>query len=238
MIIFATHFQLATMSYVSFLSLVFYAYVTISITLWRKKFRQQSTKHDNEYHDKGMLVSIYRAATKETHFLVATDALINYETIKYFTNEKHEIDLYSGAIQKYQSFSVSVQASLSVLNISQTGIIQATILACLALAIPHVIEQDGRGVDLGAFVAITVYLQNLFSPLYFLGSLYNMMINVRASILSRRVYFKFLFRRLSTCKSSANSSTSTRTLSTHRTRLSSCSTMTPTATASRSNSSM
>ncbi|KDO24237.1 hypothetical protein SPRG_09873 [Saprolegnia parasitica CBS 223.65] len=159
MIIFATHFQLATMSYVSFLSLVFYAYVTIAITLWRKKFRQQSTKHDNEYHDK------------------ATDALINYETIKYFTNEKHEIDLYSCAIQKYQSFSVSVQASLSVLNISQTGIIQATILACLALAIPHVIEQDGRGVDLGAFVAITVYLQNLFSPLYFLGSLYNMMIN-------------------------------------------------------------
>ncbi|OQR99491.1 ATP-binding Cassette (ABC) Superfamily [Thraustotheca clavata] len=159
MIIFATHFQLAMMSYVSFLSLVIYAYVTITITLWRKKFRQQSTKHDNEYHDK------------------ATDALVNYETIKYFTNEKHEIDLYSTAIQKYQSFSVSVQASLSVLNISQSSIIQATILGCLALAIPHVVNQDGRGVDLGAFVAITVYLQNLFSPLYFLGSLYNMMIN-------------------------------------------------------------
>ncbi|KAG9403177.1 hypothetical protein AC1031_006729 [Aphanomyces cochlioides] len=159
MIIFATHFQLASLSLVAFLSLVVYAYVTILLTLWRKKFRQQSTKHDNEYHDK------------------ATDALINYETIKYFTNERHEIESYSSSIKQYQSYSVSVQASLSILNVSQSTIIQATIFACLGLAIPHVIQEDGRGVDLGSFIAISVYLNNLFSPLYFLGSLYNMMIN-------------------------------------------------------------
>ncbi|RHY29059.1 hypothetical protein DYB32_005484 [Aphanomyces invadans] len=159
MIIFATHFQLASLSFVAFLALVLYAYVTIMLTLWRKKFRQESTKHDNEYHDK------------------ATDALINFETIKYFTNERHEINSYSSSIQKYQSNSVAVQASLSVLNVSQSTIIQATSLACLALAIPHVIREDGRGVDIGGFIAISVYLNNLFSPLYFLGSLYNMMIN-------------------------------------------------------------
>ncbi|KAF0706491.1 hypothetical protein AaE_014083 [Aphanomyces astaci] len=159
MIIFATHFQLASLSFMAFSSLVVYAHVTILLTLWRKKFRQESTKHDNEYHDK------------------ATDALINYETIKYFTNERHEIQSYSSSIQKYQSNSVAVQASLSVLNMSQASIIQATTLACLALAIPHVIRDDGRGVDIGGFIAISVYLNNLFTPLYFLGSLYNMMIN-------------------------------------------------------------
>ncbi|RQM29609.1 hypothetical protein B5M09_008745 [Aphanomyces astaci] len=108
---------------------------------------------------------------------LTTDALINYETIKYFTNERHEIQSYSSSIQKYQSNSVAVQASLSVLNMSQASIIQATTLACLALAIPHVIRDDGRGVDIGGFIAISVYLNNLFTPLYFLGSLYNMMIN-------------------------------------------------------------
>jgi len=157
-IVFATHFQLASLSFVAFISLVFYAYVTIKITLWRKKFREETTKHDNEYHDK------------------ATDALVNYETIKYFTNEKYEIDIYSKSIQKYQKYSVSVQASLSVLNGSQAAIIQATSLICLALAIPHVVREDGRGLDIGGFVAISVYLNNLFQPLFFLGSIYNMMI--------------------------------------------------------------
>jgi ABC-type bacteriocin/lantibiotic exporter with double-glycine peptidase domain len=59
MIIFATHFQLASISFVSFLALVAYAYVTIHLTLWRKKFRQESTKHDNEYHDKGNTLALY-----------------------------------------------------------------------------------------------------------------------------------------------------------------------------------
>ncbi len=104
--------------------------------------------------------------------------MINYETIKYFTNEKHEIESYQSSIQKYQSYSVSVQASLSVLNVSQATIIQWTIFLCLALAAPHVIHQeDGRNVDIGAFVAISVYLNNLFSPLFFLGTLYNMLVN-------------------------------------------------------------
>ncbi len=131
----------------------------------------------------------------------ATDALINFETIKYFTNERHEINSYSSSIQKYQSNSVAVQASLSVLNVSQSTIIQATSLACLALAIPHVIREDGRGVDIGGFIAISVYLGNLFSPLYFLGSLYNMMINVRWKVAQWTAAPDTLCRPSWTCKS-------------------------------------
>ena len=91
-----------------------YALVTIQVTLWRKQFREASNKHDNEYHNK------------------ATDALLNYETVKYFTNEQHEIDTYHAVIQKYQTYSVNVQASLSLLNGSQAVIIQLTMLAALA----------------------------------------------------------------------------------------------------------
>ncbi|DBA04943.1 TPA: hypothetical protein N0F65_006945 [Lagenidium giganteum] len=158
-VIFAAHFQLASISFVAFLSLVVYAFLTIKITLWRKKFRQASTKHDNEYHDK------------------ATDALINYETIKYFSNERYEVDTYTKIIEKYQQYSISVQASLSLLNGSQSFIIQVTVLLTLALAAPHVVNDTGRQIDVGAFVAISVYLNNLFQPLFFLGSIYNMVIN-------------------------------------------------------------
>jgi ABC-type transport system involved in Fe-S cluster assembly fused permease/ATPase subunit len=159
-VIFAMHFELAGLSFVAFSSLVVYAYLTIKITLWRKKYREASMRHDNEYHDK------------------ATDALLNYETIKYFGNERHEIEEYSKVIEKYQRYSVSVQASLSVLNGSQAVIIQMTVLAALALAAPHVVDENsGRRIDIGAFIAISVYLTNLFAPLFFLGGIYNMVIN-------------------------------------------------------------
>ncbi|RLN49497.1 hypothetical protein BBJ28_00011119 [Nothophytophthora sp. Chile5] len=159
-VIFAVHFELAALSFVAFSSLVVYAYLTIKITLWRKKYREASMRHDNEYHDK------------------ATDALLNYETIKYFGNERYEIDSYAKVIEKYQRYSVSVQASLSVLNGVQAVVIQSTVFAALALAAPHVLSADsGRSIDIGAFVAISVYLTNLFAPLFFLGGIYNMVIN-------------------------------------------------------------
>ena len=41
--------RLATMAFVS---LSLYGYVTVTVTLWRKKFRQATNKHDNDYHDK------------------------------------------------------------------------------------------------------------------------------------------------------------------------------------------
>ncbi|TYZ66161.1 hypothetical protein PybrP1_005000, partial [[Pythium] brassicae (nom. inval.)] len=158
-VVFALHFQLASLSFLAFASLAVYVFVTIKITLWRKKYREASTRHDNEYHDK------------------ATDALLNYETIKYFSNERHEVETYARVIDKYQRYSISVQASLSVLNGVQSVIIQLTVLGALGLAAPHVVASSGRPIDIGAFVAISVYLNNLFQPLFNLGGIYNMVIN-------------------------------------------------------------
>jgi ABC-type transport system involved in Fe-S cluster assembly fused permease/ATPase subunit len=47
------------------------------ITLWRKKLRAVTNKFDNEFHDK------------------ATDSIINYETVKYFSNEQYEVARYT-----------------------------------------------------------------------------------------------------------------------------------------------
>ncbi|CAN0345128.1 unnamed protein product, partial [Hapterophycus canaliculatus] len=98
--------RLATMAFVS---LSLYGYVTVRVTLWRKKFRQATNKHDNDYHDK------------------ATDSIINYETVKYFTNESYEVARVKQSVQEFQRFSVSTQASLSILNVSQQLIMYTTL---------------------------------------------------------------------------------------------------------------
>lgn len=78
-----------------------YTIVTISITQWRKKFREQTNKHDNDFHDK------------------ATDSIINYETVKYFTGEAFEIQRFTKSVVQYQMYSSSTQLSINALNISQ-----------------------------------------------------------------------------------------------------------------------
>ena len=51
LLIFAVHFDLALLAMIGFFGLVCYTIVTINITLWRKKFREATNKHDNEVRD-------------------------------------------------------------------------------------------------------------------------------------------------------------------------------------------
>jgi ABC-type multidrug transport system fused ATPase/permease subunit len=80
---------------------VLYSCATVIITQWRKKFREETNKHDNEFHDR------------------ATDSIINFETVKYFTGEEFEIGRFVKAVIQYQRFNSSTQLSLSLLNITQ-----------------------------------------------------------------------------------------------------------------------
>ncbi|CCI40456.1 unnamed protein product [Albugo candida] len=105
LVIFAAHFQLASLSFIVLMSLVL-----------------SSNKHDNECHDK------------------ATDALINYETIRYFTNEKYEVYSHTDVIRKFQTQCVTAQVSLSLLNPSQALVFQMTIFGSLAIAAPYLSE--------------------------------------------------------------------------------------------------
>lgn len=52
MIVFYINFDDWRLATMAFLSLSLYGYVTVTVTLWRKKFRQATNKHDNDYHDK------------------------------------------------------------------------------------------------------------------------------------------------------------------------------------------
>jgi ABC-type transport system involved in Fe-S cluster assembly fused permease/ATPase subunit len=177
-IIFATYFHYAPLAICIFYFVWIYIVWTILVTLWRKKFRKAVVKSDNEWHDR------------------ATDSLVNFETVKYFTGEEYERKRFGESICRYQAGSVAVQASLSFLNISQRAILQMCLGIALSLAalgikqridccIDHgcesgvsdccqAIDNDTcPGMQVGDFVAVLTYTMQLFQPLNFLGSVYN-----------------------------------------------------------------
>ena len=52
-----------------------------------------------------------------------TDALLNYETVKYFSNEKLEVANLGTAIGEYQEIEFKLLASLAALNVLQSSIL-------------------------------------------------------------------------------------------------------------------
>ena len=114
-------------------------------------YRKASNKHDNEYHEK------------------ATDSMVNYETVKYFTAEMFETVRFKAAVTEFQKYSVSTQGSLSLLNIFQAFVINGTSLACLIVSGYSVIKGH---MEVGGFVAVNAYVFAIFAPLGFLGSVY------------------------------------------------------------------
>jgi ABC-type transport system involved in Fe-S cluster assembly fused permease/ATPase subunit len=178
-VIFATYFQFLPLAISIFYFVFVYIVWTIVLTLWRKKFRKALVKSDNEWHDR------------------FTDSLINFETVKFFTAEDYERERFAEAVGRFQTGSVNVQASLSFLNISQQVILQSCLATSLSLAAWGIRQRNNccvetagcesaisdcclavthdmcPGMRVGDFVAVLTYTLNLFSPLNFLGSVYN-----------------------------------------------------------------
>jgi hypothetical protein len=81
-VIFFVHFKSPDLSATAILSFVTYCVLTVQITQWRKKFRTGQNKQDNKYHE------------------LATDALINFETVKYFGNEEMEARVHAHPLSR------------------------------------------------------------------------------------------------------------------------------------------
>lgn len=158
--LFYVKFNSAELAGAAFLSFVVYCVVTIQITMWRKKFRKATNKHDNKYHD------------------LATDSLINFETVKYFANEEHEIKNFRESVEQYQKHNIATQISLAVLNSAQQLDIQITTTIALMLSATTILHASGTldlsdSTNIGAFVSVNAYILQLYAPLSFLGSIYS-----------------------------------------------------------------
>lgn len=138
-------------SVITFAALVIYIGFTVAVTEWRTHFRRTMNDLDS------------KANTK------AIDSLINYETVKYFSNEDYEARRYDEGLQHYEAAAVKSQTSLSLLNTGQSMIIAIAVTLILWRATQGVI--DGK-MTLGDLVLVNAFMIQLYIPLNFLGVIY------------------------------------------------------------------
>ena len=126
---------------------------TVQVTRWRIKYRRQINE-------------------KESHAARnVVDSLLNYETVKYFTNEKVEVARYEEILKGFEKNAIRNQQTLSLLNTGQQAIIAVGLIIVIFLAAGQVISQK---MTIGDFILINTYLMQLYLPLNWFGTVYRM----------------------------------------------------------------
>lgn len=134
-----------------FASVVAYVWFSKTTTDWRTQFIREANHADSQ------------SSTR------AIDSLINFETVKYFTNERHEAKLYDEDLAKWEVAKRKNRLTLFALNGGQSFIISTSMTAMLGLAAYEV--SQGR-MTLGDFVLVNAFMMQIFLPLNFLGFVY------------------------------------------------------------------
>jgi ATP-binding cassette subfamily B protein len=149
-------------------SIVVYMAFTFAITEWRMDFRHHMNKLDSQANS------------------LAFDSLINYETVKYFGNERLELDRYDDTLRDWELWAVKSQSSMSMLNFGQGAIIALGVTGVMVLAAHSVSTGE---MSIGDLVLVNAFLLQLFIPLGFLGIVYR---QIKYSLADMDLIFKLL----------------------------------------------
>ncbi|SPO36573.1 related to ATM1 - Mitochondrial inner membrane ABC transporter involved in the maturation of cytosolic iron-sulfur (Fe/S) cluster-containing proteins [Pseudozyma flocculosa] len=139
-----------------FVVMVVYTWVSVALTTWRTQLRRNMNNKD----------SICRA--------ISADVLINYETVKCYSNESYEAERFRSAMQDYQRHEFQVIGSLNTLNLCQNLILSFGTLFSVMLVARDVVR---GAVSTAQFVVFVTYLQQVYGPLSMLGTLYRVVSN-------------------------------------------------------------
>lgn len=99
----------------------------------------------------------------------AIDSLLNFETVKYFTNEEYEASHFDEELATLETAKRKNRLSLFALNAGQALIVAIAMTSMLLLAAKGVAEET---MTLGDFVLVNSFMMQLFIPLNFLGFVY------------------------------------------------------------------
>jgi ATP-binding cassette subfamily B protein len=132
-------------------TLAAYSVWSFAVTEWRTGFYRAAVEADTRANER------------------AVDSLLNYETVKYFNNEAHEVARYDENLRHLENARVKSQKTLAVLNLGQTLIV--------AIGVTVMTWQAAAGVaagklTVGDLVLVNAYLLQLSAPLSMLGILY------------------------------------------------------------------
>ncbi len=151
-------------------SVAVYVLVTFAITEWRMDFRHYMNRLDSEANTR------------------AFDSLINYETVKYFGNERMELQRYDATLNEWEEWAVKSQTSMSLLNFGQGAVIAIGVTLIMFLAMRGVAAGE---LGIGDLVLLNAFLLQLFIPLGFLGIVYR---QIKYSLADMDLIFKLLER--------------------------------------------
>jgi ATP-binding cassette, subfamily B, heavy metal transporter len=145
-----------------------YVVFTMALSEWRIKFVRRMNDADTEANAK------------------AIDSLLNYETVKYFGNERHEAGRYDVGRRRYEQAAIRSSRTLSMLNIGQGAIISVGLVGVMVMAGQGVV--DGS-MTVGDFVAVNAFLLQLYQPLNMLGFAYR---EIRGALVNMEQMFGLL----------------------------------------------
>ena len=149
-------------------AVVVYVVFSIKITEWRTKFVREANARDNQSNSR------------------AIDSLLNYETVKYFNNERYEAEVYDRDLDDWEQARLKNRLSLAALNSGQALIIGLAMIVIMAMAVREVASGE---ITLGDFTMINAYLLQLFIPLNALGFVYR---EIRQALVNVERLFKLL----------------------------------------------
>jgi len=136
---------------VTVVTIAAYVWLTFVITTWRTRIRRQMNEAENDIGTR------------------TVDSLLNFETVRYFNNERHEVARLDDALGQYEKAAIRTRESLSLLNVGQAAVITLGVTAMLVLAAFDI--RDGA-MTVGDFVVVNTYLMQLAIPLNMLGTVY------------------------------------------------------------------
>lgn len=105
---------------------------------------------------------------KKSEFTL-NESIMNYETVKAFSNEKLEETKYAAVLDRLRKCANEVQMSLSQLNVGQTIIFSFGLTANLMMAASDV---SSGIMTPGDFILIQTYFMQLAAPLFNMGTLF------------------------------------------------------------------
>lgn len=128
-----------------------YVWFSFVASEWRMNIRRELNDSDVEANTK------------------AVDSLLNYETVKYFDNERWESERFDRSMARYEQASIRTYSSLAWLNLGQTVIFTIGMTLCMLFAARGV--ADGQ-MTAGDFVLVNAVFIQLYQPLNFMGMIY------------------------------------------------------------------
>ncbi len=145
-----------------------YMWFTIAASNWRIAIRRDMNESDTDANGK------------------AIDSLLNFETVKYFANEKMEASRFDASMAKYEKSAIRIWSSLGFLNFGQAVIFYVGTVIIMVMAAMGVMNGQ---LTLGDFVLLNTFLMQIYRPLNFIGFVYR---EIRQGLTDIEEMFKLL----------------------------------------------